>query len=140
MAISGVGTLLRKWVAGTGWVNIAEIRNITGPSMSKDTYDTTTLATQGGYRTFIAGFKNGGTINLTCNFTNAAYTLMKADFESDDLQNYELVLPDEEASSFEFSGLVTECPLNIPEDIITFEVTIQISGAVEMESGTGSGS
>lgn len=139
MPISGIGTRFRKWNAGEGsWDNIAQIKSISGPGMSRDTLDITTLDVTGGYRTFITGLRNGGTINLNLNFTNAAYLDMKNDFESDTLQNYEIVLPDDESTSFEFEGLVTECPLNIPEDLVTFDVTIQISGQVTMESGSGS--
>jgi len=37
----------------------------------------------------------------------------------------------------EFEGLVTELPLTVPaEDKITIDVTIQISGAVTVNSGS----
>lgn len=137
--ITGIGTKFRKWDTASGaWSNIAQVTSITGPTMTRDTYDTTTLDTTGGYRTFIAGLRTGGTITLTCNFTRDAYDVMKADFESDVKQNYEIVLPDTDQTSFEFEGLVTECPLTIPEEIVTFDVTIQISGEVTVESGSGS--
>ena len=65
---------------------------------------------------------------------------MNTDFESDDLQNYEIVLPDDEDTSLEFEGLVTELPLTIPMDNkITADVTIQVSGRVTMNSGASSG-
>lgn len=58
MAIkAGVGTILK--IDGS---TIGNVTNITGPSMSKDTIDTTALDTTGGYRTFITGFKNAGTL------------------------------------------------------------------------------
>lgn len=139
MAIAGVGTQFRRWNTSIGsWDTIGEINSITGPGMTRDTIDTTALDTLGGYRTFIAGFKNAGTIALAMNFTRTTYEQMLTDFESDVVQNYEIILPDADNTSLEFEGLVTELPLTIPpDDKVTADVTIQITGAVNMESGSG---
>ena len=139
MAITGKGTQFRRWNTVTGaWDTIAEITNITGPGMTSDTVDTTALGTVGGYRTFIRGFRNPGTLSLSMNFTRDTYEQMKTDFESDDLQNYEIVLPDADTTTLEFEGFPTELPLTIPtDDKISADVTIQISGEVTMESGSG---
>ena len=137
-AVSGVGTLFRRW-SGTAWVNIAEINSISGPGMSRNTIDVTSLDSTGGYREFITGFRDAGTIALSMNFTRVTYEAMKTDFESNVLQNYEMVLPDVEHTSIEFEGLVTELPLTIPaDDKITADVTIKISGSPAMASGSGS--
>lgn len=139
-AVAGKGTKFRRWNTSTGaWVNIAEITNINGPGMSRETIDVTSLDSTGGYREFIASFRDGGTVVLNMNFTRATYTQMKNDFESDDLQNYEIFLPDADATSLEFTGLVTELPLTIPtDDKISADVTIKISGEVTLNSGSGS--
>lgn len=138
MAIAGVGTEFLRWNTSTQlWEAIAEINSINGPTMSRDSIDTTALDTEGGYRTFIAGFRNPGTISLSMNFTRDTYEKMKADFESETEQDYQIVLPDIEVTSLAFAGLVTEMPLTIPtDDKITLDVTIQISGPVETESGS----
>jgi hypothetical protein len=72
---------------------------------------------------------------------------MKNDFESDVAQNYEIVLPDKDEdgdylySSFEFEGLVTELPLEIPtDDKVTANVTIKINGFVAFNTGSNTGS
>jgi len=123
-----------------GLVEIAEINSITGPGMSRDTIDVTSLSSTGGYREFITGFRNAGTVVLAMNFTRSTYDLMKDDFESDVARNYEILLPDDEATSLEFEGLVIDLPLTIPaDDKITVNVTIQISGQVVINSGSGSG-
>ena len=137
-AISGVGTLFRRW-SGAAWVNIAEVTNITGPGMTRETIDVTSLDSTGGYREYIAGFRDGGTINLTMNFTRSTYDQMKDDFEDDDAQQYEILLPDAENTSFEFNGLVTELPLTIPTgDKVSVDVVIKITGQVNIDSGSGS--
>lgn len=138
-AVAGVGTRFRRW-SGSAWEDIAEINSITGPGMSRDTIDVTSLDSVGGYREFIAGFRNAGTVGLAMNFTRDTYDLMKADFEDDNLKNYEIVLSDRENTTLEFEGLVTELPLSIPaDDKITADVTIQISGQVTVNSGASSG-
>jgi predicted secreted protein len=137
-AIAGVGTLFRRW-SGSAWVNIAEINSITGPGMTRETIDVTSLDSTGGYREFIGGFRDGGTVVLAMNFTRAGLDTMKDDFESDDLQSYEIVLPDDENTTVEFTGVVTELPLTItPDDKVTQDVTIKVSGEVTVDSGSGS--
>jgi len=138
-AIAGVGTLFRRWDGAGNWVNIAEINSITGPGMTRETIDVTSLDSTGGYREFIGGFRDGGTVVLSMNYTRAGLDTMKDDFESADLQDYEIVLPDAENTTVEFTGLVTELPLTIsPDDKVTQDVTIKISGEVTVASGSGS--
>jgi predicted secreted protein len=134
-AVAGVGTVFNRW-NGSAWVPIAEINSITGPSMSRDTIDVTSLDSTGGYREFITGFRNAGTVVLAMNFTRDTYELMKTDFESNVAGNYQIDLPDVEGTSLDFEGLVTELPLTIPaDDKITADVTIQVTGKVEISSG-----
>jgi len=139
MALSGVGTKFRRWNDGTSsWETIAEVTNISGPNMSRGTYDSTALDTEGGYRTFISGFRDPGTLSLSMNFNRDGYELMKGDFEDEVNKNYEILLPDADTTSLEFEGFVTECPLEVPTDgIITADISIQVSGKVNLESGSG---
>jgi len=141
MAIAGVGVEFNRWDSDSAtWDSIAEVNSITGPGMSRDVIDTTALDTEGGYRTFIAGFRNPGTLSLSMNFTNAGYTDLKTDFEDDTAQNYQIVLVDDDETTLEFEGLVTELPLDIPTDNkITCDVTIQISGPVTVGTGGSAG-
>jgi predicted secreted protein len=136
-AVSGVGTKFQRW-SGSAWVTLAEVNSITGPTMTRSFIDVTSLDSTGGYREFITGFRDAGTIALKMNFTRASYHAMKTDFESAVAQNYQIVLPDTEHTAFEFEGLVTEIPLTIPtDDKITADVTIKITGdVVESSSGT----
>ncbi len=137
-ATPGVGTTFRRW-DGINWVEIAEIKQITGPGKTRTTIDVTSLDSTAGYNEFIGGFRDGGTVVLAMIFRRDTYEIMDDDFESDDLQNYEIYLPDDEFTSIEFEGLVTELPLEIaPDDAITTNVTIKVSGQPVMNSGSGS--
>jgi predicted secreted protein len=106
--------------------------------MTRDFIDTTALDTVGGYRTYIAGFRDAGQVTLNMNFTRDTYELMMTDFESADPQNYEIVIPDDDNTTIEFEGYVTELPLSItPDEKITANVTIKVSGQPTLESGSG---
>lgn len=136
LAVAGVGTQFRRW-SGSAWANLAEINSITGPTMTRDFIDVTSLDSTGGYREFITGFRDAGTVSLSMNFTRDTYDAFKGDFESPDLHYYEICLPDVENTTLEFAGLVTEVPITIPtDDKITADVTIKISGEVTINSGT----
>ena len=131
---SGMGAIFRRWDAlNSLWVEIAEIKKIGWSGMSRKTFDTTTLSTPGGYETFGLSLRAAGSLKLDMNFTRAVFTVMKADFDSDVIQNYELILPDSEHTSFEFEGAVTECPFDVPQDQVTLSVTIKINGAPTIE-------
>jgi predicted secreted protein len=136
-AISGVGTKFKRsdGTSSPTFVDIAEVNSITGPSMTRETIDVTSLDSTGGYREFIAGFRDGGTVELNMNFTRDGYIVMKNDFESDVLQDYQIALPDTGGTTFDFKGLVTDLPLDIPtDDKITVTVTIKVSGPVTVAS------
>jgi predicted secreted protein len=137
-AFSGVGTkLYRSTTSGGVYAALAEVNSISGPGMTRDTIDVTSLDSTGGYREFITGFRDAGEISFEMNMTHAAYALLKADFESDALRYFKLVLPNDEQTIFSFSGLVTQCPLNVPmDDKVTANITIKISGSVTYYEGS----
>jgi predicted secreted protein len=142
-AFSGLGTKFLRWDSSApegsaDWQAIAEIISISGPTMTREFIDVTSLDSTGGYREFIAGFRDGGTVTLNMNFTSATYSIMKDDFEDKDSQFYEIILPDDDSTSFEFEGLVTELPLEVPaDDKVTANVTIKVVGKVEVNNGSG---
>lgn len=136
--IVGIGTQFRRWNSTLGaWEKIAQIMKIAGPDSKRDTIDTTDLDTLGGYRTFIGGLRDGGSVKLTMKFDRDTFEVMRADFEDDALKNYEIVLPDEDQTSAEFQGLVTEMPLSIDEKLVMADVTIKVSGPITINSGSG---
>ena len=126
MAIIGVGTTLR--IGGT---LIGKVTNISGPSMSKETVDTTSFDNTDGYRSFIVGLKDAGTLTFTLMFDKTMYSTLKAAFEDNTAKAIEITLPDD--TKLTFNGFVTELPLTVPtEDKVTCDVTVKISGAVTL--------
>jgi predicted secreted protein len=131
-AFSGVGTVFGRGNGSSGtetFTPLAEVNSITGPNKTRDTIDVTSLDSEGGYREFIAGFRDGGEVSLEMNFTYATYDIINDDFESEDSVNYQIELPD--GTSFTFTGLVTAVGLAVPlDDKVTSSVTVKISGQV----------
>lgn len=134
-AISGVGTKFYKWGIGV-WDRITEILSVQGPGSSREVIDVTNLDSQDGYREFIGSFRDGGDVQLRMNYTRAGFDIMKDDFDDDDKQYYQVVLPD--GTSIEFAGLVQELPLtiNVGEQI-AMDVVIKVSGKVVVNVGSG---
>lgn len=136
-AISGVGTSFKRSnMASTPVFSaIAEINSIQGPDKSRETIDVTSLDSTGGYREFIAAFRDAGQVQLEMNFSRDGYMDMNDDFESETLVDYQIVLGDSGNTTMEFSGLVVNIGLAIPlDDKITAPVTIKISGPVDIQS------
>ncbi|MFP4526441.1 MAG: phage tail tube protein [Bacteroidales bacterium] len=131
-AITGQGTIFIR-----NSEEISEINSIEGPGKSRETIDVTKLEDEDGYRQYIGGLREPGTVTLNMNFTRTGFDLFNEDFESDDIQDYEIQFPDDENTTFVFSGLVTELPVSVPiGDKITMDVTIQISGKVDTEGSS----
>lgn len=129
-AFAGVGTIFQR--AGTP---LAEVNSISGPSKSRDTIDVTSLDSTGGYREFIGGFRDGGEVTLNMNYTQAGYTLLNTDFESNTLQSYTIILSDAYLTQYDFSAFVSNLTMNVqPDTQVTLEVTLKISGQVSMTS------
>jgi len=124
---TGLGTILKK-----GAVAIGNILNVTGPSMTRDTVDSTVLADNAaGFREFITGLRDGGTVGFDMLFTKAGYEAIKTDFMDDDAVAYSIELPDTDSTIIGFSGLVTDLPLDIPiNDTIKCSVSIKVTGAI----------
>lgn len=136
-AVAGVGASFKRGdgTSDEEFTAIAEVKNITGPGMTRDFIDVTNLGSTGGYREFITGFRDGGELTFSMNFTRDGYDDLLIDFDDDDSHNYQVVLPDTGATTFDFAGFITGLPLNIvPDDAITVDVTIKITGQVTMTS------
>lgn len=129
-AFAGVGTVFKR-----ANVALAEVNSISGPSKTRDTIDVTSLDSTGGYREFIGGFRDGGEVTLNMNYTQAGYTYLNTDFESNSLQAFSIVLSDSWLTEYDFNAFVSNLTMNVqPDTQVTLEVTLKISGQVTMTS------
>jgi len=136
-ALAGVGTSFKRGDGSSSesFTAIAEVINITGPQLTRDFIDVTNLDSTDGYREFIAGFRDSGEVTITANWTRDGYVDMKADYDSDDSVNYQIVIGDTGNTTLEFAAYVTGMPINIPTGSqITMDVTFKITADVTLSS------
>jgi predicted secreted protein len=136
-AIPAIGTVFERKVSDSSsggaavWTAVGEVTSIPGPSLTRTTIDVTSFDSTGGYKEFIGALRDGGELALEMNFLDGSYTLFKADLESDDKQEYRIVLPNTIHTTFNFTGLVTALSTSLPlDDKVGMTVTLKISGPV----------
>lgn len=137
--LHGLGARFKRWnpdaLPSPAWEDVCNITSISGPGYAKDTLETTDLCSDDGYRTFIGGLKDAGEISLAMNYAEAPWTALYGDYDQVAPGNYAIVLPAPDNTVFEFQGLVTAIPLEVPfDEKITSEVTIKISGKPTIDS------
>lgn len=124
--VRGVGTTLSvdtKLIGG--------LTSIGGIEASAETVDVTALDSQGGYREYLAGFKDAGEVSLegflddgTSANQESIYTL----FESGNTAACVITFPN--GGNWTFNGIITGFGTSASvDDAITFTATIKVSGA-----------
>lgn len=129
-AFSGVGTTFLR-----GSVAVAEVLSISGPNLSRGTIDVTNLDSTGGYKEFIAGFRDGGEVTLSMNFTMGTWNDFKDDFDLDTAVAYSIVLGNTAENTFGFNAFITSLGMAVPlDDKVSSDVTLKIDGALTITS------
>ena len=137
-AFSGIGTTVLSVVIGSSseaFVAVAEVKNISGPDISRDFIDVSSLDSASGYREFIAGFRDAGQVVLTMNYTLDSYDELKLDFDTDTGRNYQIIFGDVGQTTYDFAGWVVGLNHTVPfDDAVTMECTIKIDGPITLSS------
>lgn len=133
-----LGTKLQK--GKTSAVTVARLSSIGGLELSADTIDVTTLESDGGYREFIAGFKDAGEVALEGYFVpeegKGQKELYEA-FETGEEDDYVIQFPNDMAK-WEFKGIVVGFSTSADlEDPLAFSASIKVSGKPTLAVGAG---
>lgn len=118
-----------KLMIGTN--SVGRLTSIAGIEASAKTIDVTALDSTGGYREFLAGFKDGGEVSFSGHFDpgDVGQAAIYAAFESGATSTFKIVFPAALKAQWEFSGVVTGFSTGAElEDALTFEGTIKVSG------------
>ena len=115
---------------------VAEVKDIDGPSITRDSIEVTNQDSDDGWREKIPGWRDGDTITVQANWlpsdsTQDGSTGMLEHFNDDDNKNYQVVTPTAVGITVAFAGHITGFPLSLPleeQGQVEFEITI--SGAV----------
>lgn len=142
-ARTGFGASIRKGQGDSPetFADVLGIKSINGPEISRDTHDTTTMLSPGGWREFIGGLKDGGEVSFEANFLPRDPTQNQedggfmAEFDKDSCEsrgNWQIVIPacpGEDEMVLEFAGIVTGQSIQFPmDDLMGFSGTIKVSG------------
>jgi predicted secreted protein len=129
-AIKAHGTLLKR--AGT---TIAEVRTISGPSLSVDVDDVTSHDSTDGWEETIATILRSGEVTFDINYVPTAATHKNTsggllyDFANRSVQTWTLVFPDTGATTWTFSAFVTKFqPIADPKSALRASVSLKITG------------
>src|SRR5690606_13075173 len=128
MAKRALGTKLQ--IGKDSPVTVAGLTSIGGLELSADTIDVTTLDSDGGYREFIAGFKDAGEVSLE-GYLELEEGKGQKDlydlFESGGTEDFTISFPN--GAKWEFKGVVTGFSTSADlEDPLSFSATIKVSG------------
>ena len=139
-AIDGMGVILKlgDGAATEAFVAVAELVDINGPGIKRDSRETTHHQSADKYRTFKPGLRDGGELSFTVNLLPGNATHKDAtggllgSINDDEVHNWKLVLPedaDEDNYDWSFAGFLTSFDPKYPKgDNITADLTIKVSG------------
>ena len=131
MAVNAFGTVL-AYHDGSSFVDVANVTSVSAPSMSRDSIETTHHTSTGGFRTYIPGLKDAGTVSLDINWekSQASHSALYTQITTQVVNGqYRVVFPGSPTSTFTFYGHVTDFSVTAPvDDKLTASVTIKLSG------------
>jgi|SRR6056297_1747696 len=110
---------------------VAELTNISGPSISADTIDVTTHDSADGFREYVGGLRDGGEISIEGNLVDATESniliaLLEAGTVTEDAT---IDLPTSTAMTFTFDCIVTAYETTAPHDgKLGFSATLKVTG------------
>lgn len=134
-AIWAYGSTLQIGDGGTPEVfsDVAEILELTPPSMSRDDIDVTSHQSADGYREFISGLRDGGEVTFKANWlpTNSTHdgaTGVLESFNDNANHNWKIILPGS-LITISFVGFLTAFEPDLPiEEQAQLSCTIKVSG------------
>ena len=134
--IAAYGSLLQRGNAATPeiFTTIAEVTNISGPSLSQEAIDVTSHSSSGAFREKVGGLLDGGEVTLDVNFVPTGATHKEAeggllkDMTDRTVNNYKLIFSDV-GTYWIFPALVTGfVPDMAVEGKLGAAVTLTVSG------------
>jgi hypothetical protein len=138
-AIIGFGVKLSRGDGASPEVftEVAEIIDLTTPSMTKDQVEATHTNSPDGFREYIPGLKDGGEFTASMNYVpgnatqgNASGGLLN-DFINDTAsRNWRITFPGSPAMTWTFKGTPISYMINTPlDDRATIDVSFKVGGA-----------
>ena len=135
MATQAGGTIFKFTPSGGSSVTVGRLASISELAPTSDEIDVTTLDSPNGYREYIQGFRDSGTVELTGFFVagDAGQTALRTAYASGAAGNFEIDFPD--GTSATFSAFVKGFSIGSAEvgGAIGFGANLRITGGIALQ-------
>ena len=123
-------------------VQLGQITDLSGPSITKEQIEVTNFASPGSYREFIGGLRDAGQMDITLQMNPSSSTDNKIrsnfDLDTDETKAISINLAGS-GTTLNFSGSVFAMNHSIPlNDVISMDCTLRISGPVTVSGAAWS--
>ena len=111
--------------------NVIQVRSISGPGVSGNDVDTTTMDSSSNYRTFVSGLLDPGelTFSLAYDSTAASHALLAHLMGERHTGLFKVAAGSSSGTLTSFYGHIKGMSREIPmDDLITCDVTVKVSG------------
>lgn len=110
---------------------VGHLTSISGISASAETIDVTALDSEGGYREFLASFKDGGEVSVSgfFDFEDEGQTALMDAFNGETKDSYAIEFPASVGAKWTFDGVVSAVETSAEVgNAVAFTATIKVSG------------
>ena len=128
--MDGFGVQLKRGDGEEGetFTPLADITNLSGPGLSRETLDVTSHGSPNGWMEFLGGLKDPGEVSVDINYQPDLHDVLVDDFDDVEPRNYQIVFPDAAATTWTFGAIITGFEPESPYDdkaaaSLTFKVT-----------------
>lgn len=141
--IDGFGVVLnREVIPGSGtYEAIANITNLSGPSIEREQIDVTSHDSPDQWEEFVFGIKRSGEVSVDVNYNPSIHDLLLEDFDSPEPRSYQIIWPDPAETTWTFdaglTGFEPEAPV---DDKLAASLTFKVSGKPVFDTGAPAGS
>ncbi len=132
--IAGIGTLfqLATIASPTNFVTVGRVISISGPQLSAERIEITTLDSTGGYKEYIGGLKDGGEIQLELYWkkSDAKQVILRDAVNSGAVLPFKIEWPDSPATTVTGSIIVSSFGMNTAaNEGVKATVTCKLTGS-----------
>lgn len=127
----GFGVVFNREVTPGGgtYTAIANVTSLTGPAIEREQIEVTAHDSEEQWEEFVFGIKRSGEVEIEVNYDPAIHDTLLEDFSSSTPRSYQVVWPDTDGTTWEFSagliGFEVEAPF---DDKLAATLTFKVSG------------